>query len=192
MARPDRTAYRAAAASLALLLGACGAQGDDADPTTTGPAATAPAPTPDPSPTPTDGDQTADPTTIEDGSTMTPEPIQPDPPASDALPTGPVPDSVLERPDVQEAIAAEAERRGVSEDQVAVAGFRDVTWNDGSIGCPQDGMMYTQALVPGYQLVLEVDGQKASYHSARDKEFSYCANPVPPLPGGSGPAPTDM
>ena len=27
-----------------------------------------------------------------------------------------------------------------------------VTWSDGSLGCPEPGMMYTQALVPGYRV----------------------------------------
>jgi len=30
-----------------------------------------------------------------------------------------------------------------------------ITWNDGSCGCPKPGTMYTQVLVPCYQVVLE-------------------------------------
>ena len=112
--------------------------------------------------------------------------ISPQPTGADGLPTGPVPDDVVERPEVQEAIEAEAERRGVEASEVSVAGYAEVTWRDGSLGCPQPGMMYTQALVPGQQLVLEVDGSLASYHSATSGSFTYCANPQAPLPGGSG------
>lgn len=98
----------------------------------------------------------------------------------DGLPTGPVPHSVRERSDVAEAIRAHAERMGVDPDDVTVAGFAEVTWSDGSLGCPQPGMMYTQALVSGYQLVLEVDGRLASYHAAAGRGFAYCATPVRP------------
>lgn len=96
------------------------------------------------------------------------------------LPTGDVPDAVRDRPDVQQAIEAHANMEGVDAGAVTVEGFAEVTWSDGSIGCPQPGMMYTQALVPGYQLVLGVDGRLASYHAANGRPFSYCASPVPP------------
>ncbi len=83
---------------------------------------------------------------------------------------------------VREAIAAVAERRGVAPDEVSVVEYADVTWPDGSIGCPQPGMMYTQALVPGRRLLLEVQGEVASYHSGGGPAFGYCANPRPALP----------
>lgn len=78
-----------------------------------------------------------------------------------------------------------AERAGVDLSAVTVAGYREVTWRDGSLGCPEPGMMYTQALVPGEQLVLEVDGELYAYHAATGREFSYCANPQEPAPGGA-------
>ncbi|WP_151526452.1 hypothetical protein [Serinicoccus kebangsaanensis] len=107
------------------------------------------------------------------------------PGAEASLPLGAVPDAIVQRDDVQTAIAAEAKRTGVEPDAVTVAGYADVTWNDGSLGCPTEGMMYTQALVPGHQLVLEVDGSYASYHAAEGKTFSFCAQPVAPAPSQS-------
>lgn len=107
-----------------------------------------------------------------DGSDQTRRP----PPA---LPTE-VPAGVEEREDVQAAVADLAERLGVEESAVSVAGYATVTWSDGSLGCPEPGRMYTQALVPGSQLVLAADGQSYSYHNARGEPFSYCANPVLP------------
>ena len=102
------------------------------------------------------------------------------------LPLGPVPDAIVSRPQVQAAIADFAERQGVPVDEVTAAGYADVTWPDGSLGCPQPGVMYTQALVPGHQLILQVDDTTASYHAAEGKPFAYCATPGMPLPGGSG------
>lgn len=176
MSRSLRTAYLAAVASASLLLAACGTDtGDDA----------ADSPTQTEAASPTSEEPTM---SDEEHSTPIPVPVPTDDAA--ALPSGPVDPSVLERAEVRAAIAAEAERRDVSEDEVEVTGFAEVTWTDGSLGCPQPGMMYTQALVPGYQLVLEVDGERASYHAGGDGEFSYCADPVAPAPGGGGANPT--
>lgn len=115
----------------------------------------------------------------------TPEPAPVPTTGQPVLPTGPVPEAVLERPDVQTAVADFAQRMDVPVDEVEVVGFAEVTWSDGSIGCPKPGMMYTQALVPGQQLVLRAGGTLASYHSGRGKPFSYCAHPVAPAATGS-------
>lgn len=154
--------------TLAVTLAACGTTADQ--PATTSDDAGSP--------------NTEDPVDPSDLTPITPEPPRPTGGAG-ALPTGPVPDAVQEREDVQAAVEAEAERTGVEPDAVTVAGFAEVTWRDGSLGCPVPGMMYTQALVPGQQLVLEVNGQYASYHAGRAKTFSYCANPQTPSPGGA-------
>ena len=180
-ARPAR-ALVAVAAALTLVLGACGDTDDGADVTTTAPGqGAADTATTTPS-APTDDTGTTE-DDMDAGPTRIPVP-------GSALPTGPVPDAIVQGEDVQEAIAAEADRRGVEADDVEVVGYAVVTWPDGSLGCPKPGMMYTQALVPGRQLILAVDGQQASYHAAEDGPFSYCADPSAPTGGSTGP--TDM
>lgn len=163
-----------AAAALCLTLAACGTEAAPEDPA---------------DPTGTTTASPAAPTTDEDDMTSSgpkdPAPTSLPPSATGDLPLGEVPAEVQEREDVQAAVAAEAKRTGVSADEVKVAGYADVTWRDGSIGCPMPGMAYTQALVPGHQLVLEVDGELASYHAAKGKDFSYCANPQSPAPGSA-------
>jgi hypothetical protein len=77
-------------------------------------------------------------------------------------------------PEIEAAIADAAERFGVSPDTIAVARSLRVTWSDGSLGCPEDGMMYTQALVDGYLLTLEVAGQRVDYHGALGDEPFLC------------------
>ncbi|WP_010147485.1 hypothetical protein [Serinicoccus profundi] len=178
MIRTRRPLLALSALSLAAALAGCGDTGSDAGD--------------EPTPTSTQSadDSSADPTdTSEDAAVTSEEPAIGDKPTHTqiapgggeaSLPLGTVPDGTAERADVQEAIAAEAERSGVEPDAVGIAGYADVTWSDGSIGCPRPGMMYTQALVPGHQLVLEVDGSYASYHAAEGKPFSYCAQPVAP------------
>ena len=59
----------------------------------------------------------------------------------------------------------------------------EVTWRDGSIGCPEPGMNYTQALVPGIRVVLELDGRRYEYHAGGGRSIFLCENPEPPLDG---------
>lgn len=70
--------------------------------------------------------------------------------------------------EVQAAIADAAVHFGVPEAEVAVAGALDVVWSDGSLGCPEEGELYTQVLTDGYLLTLEVDGRRVTYHGADD------------------------
>ncbi|HET9693158.1 MAG TPA: hypothetical protein VFP48_02145 [Steroidobacteraceae bacterium] len=61
-----------------------------------------------------------------------------------------------------------------------------VTWSDGSLGCPEPGMMYTQALVPGYRIVLRAGAQVLNYHAGRSGEARFCPpeQVIPPAEGG--------
>ena len=43
-------------------------------------------------------------------------------------------------------------------DQVKVLTVESVTWSDGSLGCPEPGMMYTQALVRGHRIRVDAAG----------------------------------
>ena len=103
-------------------------------------------------------------------------------------PVDPPPADVLEQPGVRAAVDAEAHRRNVDPDAVEVVSLTEVTWSDGSIGCPRPGMVYTQALVPGRLLVLKVGDQRASYHAGGRAEFAYCPSPQSPLPGEANPS----
>jgi hypothetical protein len=80
------------------------------------------------------------------------------PPVGSGVVPGAVPDDVLAS--VTTAAAAEA---GVDPTQVTVVSAESTTWGDGSLGCPEPGKMYTQALVDGYHVVVEVDGQELDY-----------------------------
>jgi hypothetical protein len=61
------------------------------------------------------------------------------------------------------ALLADLERRHVPTGGLEVITARAVTWNDGSLGCPKPGMMYTQMLVDGYQVVVKVGGTSYDY-----------------------------
>ena len=75
-------------------------------------------------------------------------------------------------------------RIGASAGAIEVVSVEEVTWPDGSIGCPQPGMRYTQAIVNGTRIVLRVSGADYEYHSGGAREVFYCENPSDPVPGG--------
>jgi hypothetical protein len=76
-----------------------------------------------------------------------------------------------------EARADLAGRLDVAEEEIAVTSAAVVTWNDGSIGCPQPGMAYTQALVEGSRITLEHDGTTYAYHQGAGRLF-WCEEPT--------------
>jgi hypothetical protein len=56
-----------------------------------------------------------------------------------------------------------------------------VTWPDGSLGCPQPGKVYTQALVEGASIALATGGQTYEYHAGRDGAPFLCPTiEIPP------------
>ena len=82
---------------------------------------------------------------------------------------------------VAAAVADLASRENVDPGSISVVEVRDVTWSDGSLGCPKPGMSYTMALVPGTLAVLEVDGRRFEYHGNRQGDLRYCEDPKPPV-----------
>jgi hypothetical protein len=52
-----------------------------------------------------------------------------------------------------------------------------VTWNDGSIGCPQPGVFYTQALVEGARVILTLGGIEYAYHQSDGQDPFLCDDP---------------
>ena len=85
--------------------------------------------------------------------------------------TSSVPDG---NPMVQQAIADLAERLAVEPNEIEVVSVEEVDWPDGSIGCPQPGMVYTQAIVNGSKIVLRYDGTDYAYHQGGSRPVFYC------------------
>ena len=89
---------------------------------------------------------------------------------------------------VQRMALADAGRRsGAPPDAIQVVSAARVVWRDGSLGCPQPDMAYTQALVPGYRVVLMARGQRLDYHAGLRGEPQLCAagQAQDPLPNDS-------
>jgi len=67
--------------------------------------------------------------------------------------------------------------------QVTLIESIPTTWSNSALGCPAEGMMYTDALVEGYQVTVEANGQEYIYHSSGFQTFIWCDNkvPIPPV-----------
>lgn len=107
-----------------------------------------------------------------------PEPI----PSQAAVPSGG--SDGLPASMVDDVISLAEEETGIDRSEIEVVLAEAVTWSDGSIGCPEEGVVYTQALVPGYRVILDVAGQELAFHASGTGDFRLCANPIEPA-GGS-------
>ncbi len=79
-----------------------------------------------------------------------------------------------------------ADHLGIGVDEIELLLIEEVTWRDGSLGCPQPGMAYTQALVNGSRLILEAEGREWHYHSGGGRDPFLCLTPQEPLSDGDG------
>ena len=81
-----------------------------------------------------------------------------------------------------------ARRLNIEPAQVDLVEVREVVWRNGSLGCPQPGKFYTQALVPGLCIRLRGGEKIYHYHSGGNRPPFFCPNPrecdaIDSLPG---------
>ncbi len=84
-----------------------------------------------------------------------------------------------------------AQRLGIAAETIAVTAVRAVDWPDTSLGCPEPGKMYAQVITPGYEIILEADGEAYAYHSGGPNVI-YCEDPntdIQPTPAITGTQP---
>jgi hypothetical protein len=110
-------------------------------------------------------------------------------PATEAPMTTDSPGSVPSSGDAleAEAIADLAGRIGVDASAISVTRHDEVSWSDGSLGCPKPGFNYIQVITAGYLIVLTADGRDYEYHGKPGGSPFYCAAPRPPAAGTGGP-----
>lgn len=100
----------------------------------------------------------------------------PAPPAGTPVAVSAIPKSV------RRAVVADAARRfNVAENAVVLTRAEQLTWSDGSLGCPDPGVTYTQNLVAGYLIVAKTAGGELSYHTDAKHQAKTCgfARPNP-------------
>jgi hypothetical protein len=118
------------------------------------------------------------------GSSQSPDPTsKPTAPTTPPSPTTPAAPPTLPADPVEQAKADLAARLSVDAAEVTVVSSGEVTWRDGSLGCPQPGMFYTQALIAGFRIVLAVAGQQYDYHAGANQAPFLCEKPQPPAGG---------
>lgn len=75
---------------------------------------------------------------------------------------------------IKRAIEVLSSRLRVDASEIEVISDEAVTWSDGSMGCPEPGKLYTQALVPGHRVVLGHGERVYVFHSGADDEPFLC------------------
>ena len=87
---------------------------------------------------------------------------------------------------VDAALDDAVRRTALDRSRLKVISAEAVTWSDGSIGCPMPGVLYTQALVPGYRIRIQANAEVLDYHAGRRGQPVFCplGRSVEPVPGG--------
>lgn len=91
--------------------------------------------------------------------------------------TGEAPQALLDA-----VLSDAASRTGLDRSELVVVQDQAVVWSDGSLGCPQPGMMYTMALVDGYHIIIQAGDQELDYRTGRNNFFTLCEKFAPPKP----------
>lgn len=64
-------------------------------------------------------------------------------------------------------------------DEIRLISAESVVWPNGGLGCPAEGMAYTDIQVEGSLVTLEAAGQTYTYHTAGARDFVLCQNGIP-------------
>ena len=75
-------------------------------------------------------------------------------------------------------LADAADRTGLETEVLVVIQDQAVVWPDGSLGCPKPGMMYTQALVDGYHILVQAGDAVLDYRATGRGSFVLCESPL--------------
>ena len=67
-----------------------------------------------------------------------------------------------------------AKLANVPPEQLVIVRAEAVVWNDGSLGCPEPGMQYTQALINGYWVIIKAAGQTYDFRVGGAGSFRLC------------------
>ena len=79
-------------------------------------------------------------------------------------------------PQMVEARRDLAKRLGVPDSRIRFVSADGKTFGDASLGCPEPGVMYTQAQVPGWVLTFAIDERQFTYHTDLNRTI-----PCPPI-----------
>lgn len=94
------------------------------------------------------------------------------PPTANHAPNRPVPRDLQSMTDA--ALDEAARQTKLDRARLKVISAEVVTWADGSLGCPQPGIAYTQALVPGYRIRVQAGVEVLDFHASRRGQLVLC------------------
>jgi hypothetical protein len=57
---------------------------------------------------------------------------------------------------------------------IEIIKIEEKTWSDGSMGCPKEGFLYTQALIPGYKVTFKYKQKLYFYNTDKNSSFVQC------------------
>jgi hypothetical protein len=110
--------------------------------------------------------------------TLTPETISPgeviEGPTAPISPTLSLPDNPALQALVMQAIDDLAQRLDIDADRIDLVELTPVVWPDGSLGCPEPGMAYTQVQVEGLLIRLRAGKRIYAYHSGGGQPPFLC------------------
>jgi hypothetical protein len=82
------------------------------------------------------------------------------------------------------ALADAVRQTGLARSELKIVSSEPVTWRDGSLGCPEPGMAYSDALVPGFRIRIRAGDRELDYHASARGGLVLCpaGHAVEPLP----------
>lgn len=84
------------------------------------------------------------------------------------------------KPYIDMAVADLAQRLSIDAAAITVTSATLEQWSDSSLGCPEPGREYAQAMTDGSLIVLDVNGKTYSYHAGGSRTPFLCEQPAKP------------
>ncbi len=98
-------------------------------------------------------------------------------PAPEVSTGAPTPEVTAGNPAVVAAREALVQRLQIAPEAIQVIAVEEVQWPDGCLGVRTPGVFCIQIVVPGYRVVLEVEGRRYVYHTDQDGRQIVLADP---------------
>jgi hypothetical protein len=76
---------------------------------------------------------------------------------------------------VDAAVRDAASHLGVAASELKVEQVEARQWNDTSLGCPSQGVLYAQVVTPGFLVLLSGGGKQLEYHADERGRAVLCA-----------------
>lgn len=67
-----------------------------------------------------------------------------------------------------------AKNLNIDPSQISVLKIEKISWNDGSLGCPEEGKVYIQVIIPGYKVIFAYNQKVFEYHTDGNNRFVTC------------------